>query len=161
MATSRQHNYAVRTTWTGDRGSGTSGYRAYSRDHRIEVAGKPAIDGSSDPAFRGDPARWTPEDMFVAALSTCHMLWYLHLCADAGIVTKAYTDDARGEMIEDAAGGGRFARVELRPRVTLAAGADGERALALHEVAHSRCFVANSVSCEVAVLPTFKTYQAV
>jgi len=155
MTKDRRHTYAVRTTWTGDRGSGTSGYRAYSRDYRIEANGKPPLEGSSDPAFRGDPARWNPEDMFVAALSACHMLWYLHLCADAGIVVSAYADDAGGEMIEDGEGG-RFVRVELRPRVTLAPGADGARALALHEVAHRRCFIANSVSCDVIVRPALE-----
>lgn len=155
MTRDRRHTYAVRTTWTGDRGSGTSGYRAYSRDYRIEANDKPPIEGSSDPAFRGDPARWNPEDMFVAALSACHMLWYLHLCADAGIVVSAYADDACGEMIEDAEGG-RFVRAELRPRVTLAPGADAAQALALHEVAHRRCFIANSVSCDVIVQPALE-----
>lgn len=159
MEADRRHNYAVRITWTGERGGGTSGYRAYSRDHLIEAAGKPPIDGSSDPAFRGDPARWTPEDMFVAALSSCHMLWYLHLCADAGIVIHGYGDDATGEMVENAADGGRFVRVALRPRVRLAAGADRARALALHEAAHRRCFIANSVCCAVTVQPVLESYQ--
>lgn len=159
MEADRRHDYAVKTTWTGDRGSGTSGYRAYGREHLIEAAGKPPIAGSSDPAFRGDPARWTPEDMFVAALSSCHMLWYLHLCADAGIIVRGYVDDASGEMVENAADGGRFVRVELRPRVTLAARADSTRALALHEEAHRRCFIANSVCCKVAVQPVLEPYQ--
>lgn len=159
MEADRRHDYAVKTTWTGDRGSGTSGYRAYGREHLIEAAGKPPIAGSSDPAFRGDPARWTPEDMFIAALSSCHMLWYLHLCADAGIIVRGYVDDASGEMVENAADGGRFVRVELRPRVTLGARADSTRALALHEEAHRRCFIANSVCCEVAVLPVLEPYQ--
>lgn len=159
METNQRHDYAVRTTWTGNRGSGTSGYRAYGRDHRIEAAGKPPIAGSSDPAFRGDPARWTPEDMFVAALSSCHMLWYLHLCADAGIVVHGYADDAHGEMVENATDGGRFVRVTLRPRVTLAAEADRRRAQELHEETHRRCFIANSVCCEVTVQPALEPYQ--
>jgi len=159
MGTDRWHHYPVRITWTGDRGDGTSGYRAYSRDHVIEAAGKPPVEGSSDPAFRGDPARWTPEDMFVAALSSCHMLWYLHLCADAGIVVHGYVDDASGEMVENAEDGGRFVRVELRPRVMLAPAADSARALALHEAAHRRCFIANSVCCEVTVRPVLEPYQ--
>jgi organic hydroperoxide reductase OsmC/OhrA len=151
----RLHTYDIVTTWTGDRGVGTASYRAYGREHQLGAAGKPAIEGSADPAFRGDASRWNPEEMFVAALSACHMLWYLHLCADAGIVVTGYTDDARGEMQEDAAGSGCFTRVELRPRVTLAAGADGERALALHAVAHEKCFIARSVRCDVEVRPAF------
>ena len=115
----RRHRYEVAVAWTGNDGSGTSGYRAYRRDHEIAAPGKPSIAGSSDPAFRGDPARWNPEDLLVASLSSCHMLWYLHLCAVAGIVVTAYRDDAEGVMEEGADGGGRFTQVTLRPAVTV------------------------------------------
>ncbi len=144
----RTHRYEVSVAWTGNRGTGTSGYRDYDRAHVIGVAGKPDILGSSDPAFRGDPTRHNPEDLFVAALSTCHMLWYLHLCAEAGVVVTGYEDAALGEMTEDAKGG-RFVRVVLRPRVRLAAGSDARVAHGLHEEAHRRCFIANSVSLPV------------
>lgn len=150
---SRLHTYTIVTTWTGNRGVGTAGYGAYGREHQLQAPGKPAIEGSADPAFRGDATCWNPEEMFVAALSSCHMLWYLHLCAEAGIVVTGYTDDARGEMQEDAAGSGYFTRVELRPRVKLAAAADGGRALALHAVAHEKCFIARSVRCDIEVRP--------
>lgn len=151
MARERLHRYQTRVEWTGNLGQGTADYKAYSRDHRIVAPGRPEIAGSSDPAFRGDPARYNPEDLLVASLSSCHMLWYLHLCAAAGIMVLAYRDEAEGTMEETADGGGRFVSATLRPVVTLEAGADAERALALHHEAHRLCFIANSVSFPVAV----------
>ena len=94
------HSYSIRLDWTGNQGTGTSAYRAYSRAHEINAQGKTAIAGSSDPVFRGDAARWNPAELLIAALSACHQLWYLHLCADAGIVILAYSDDASGVEIE-------------------------------------------------------------
>jgi organic hydroperoxide reductase OsmC/OhrA len=149
----RTHRYRTHVTWTGNRGTGTSGYRAYDRSHEISAGSKPVIAGSSDAAFRGDGARWSPEDLLVVALSTCHMLWYLHLCADADIVVQAYVDEAEGEMVEEADGSGRFVRAVLRPRVTLAPGGDISAALALHAQAHKMCFVANSVNFPVSHEP--------
>lgn len=153
MPHDRSHQYATRTEWTGNLGQGTAGYRAYAREHVISAPGKPDLPGSSDAAFRGDASRWNPEDLLVASLSSCHMLWYLHLCAEAKIVVLAYRDDAQGTMVEDA-GGGRFTEAVLRPVATLAAGADAARATALHEAAHRRCFIANSVNFPVRVEPT-------
>ena len=144
----RMHSYEVSVAWTGNRGTGTSGYGDYDRTHEISVPGKPAIPGSSDPAFRGDAARYNPEDLFVASLSACHMLWYLHLCAEAGVVVRAYEDTARGEMVEHR-DGGRFTRVVLQPRVRLGPGSDPETARRLHDEAHRRCFIANSVAVPV------------
>jgi organic hydroperoxide reductase OsmC/OhrA len=149
MAAGREHRYRIRVRWTGNRGTGTSAYRAYGRDHMVEADGKPPIPGSADPAFRGDPARWNPEDLLVAALSACHQLWYMHLCADAGIVVTAYEDAAEGTMVEEADGGGRFTAVVLRPRVTVAPGSDAEAALRIHADAHRLCFVARSVNFDV------------
>jgi organic hydroperoxide reductase OsmC/OhrA len=157
MAHGRTHSYAVTVTWTGNTGAGTSGYRAYSRDHVISAGAKPAIAGSSDPAFRGDPARWNPEDLFVGSLSACHKLWYLHLAATHGIVVVAYSDAATGTMTEDETGGGRFTDVVLRPQVTIAAGGDIALAERLHRDAHEKCFVANSVTCPVRVEPQVRT----
>ncbi len=153
----KDHAYSVTVTWTGNTGTGTSGYRAYERAHDIEILGKPPIPGSADPAFRGDPARYNPEEMLVASLSTCHMLWYLHLCSADGIVVLAYQDVAEGVMIEDVDGGGRFKEVVLQPEITLAAGADRAQAAALHEVAHQKCFIANSVNFPVRCEPVFLT----
>lgn len=145
----RIHRYATTVRWIGNRGTGTSAYGAYDRAHEISAAGKPDIAGSSDPAFRGDHARWSPEDLFLASLSACHQLWYLHLCSRDGVVVMAYEDHAEGEMAEGGDGGGRFVSVTLRPRVTLAAGSDGDRAMALHAEAHALCFIANSVNFPV------------
>lgn len=157
MASGREHRYGVRVDWTGNLGQGTAGYRAYSRDHAITAGTKPPIPGSSDPAFRGDPARWNPEELLVASLSACHKLWYLHLCAEAGITVLAYADAAAGTMVEDADGGGRFARVTLRPQVTVKPGDDRARAAELHHRAHALCFIANSVNFPVDVEPSVTT----
>jgi len=145
----RTHRYALHLTWTGNDGSGTSGYRAYRRDHELAASGKPTIAGSSDPQFRGDRQRWNPEELLVAALSACHQLWYLHLCADAGIVVSAYEDSPEGFMEESADGGGQFTRVVLRPQVTVATGSSAELAQSLHERAHALCFIARSVNFPV------------
>jgi organic hydroperoxide reductase OsmC/OhrA len=146
----KTHRYAVIVKWTGNTGTGTSSYRSYGRQHEIfGETGKPPIPGSSDPAFRGDPARWNPEELLVAALSACHKLWYLHLCAEAGIVVVAYVDHAQGLMEETQDGSGSFQRVILRPQITVAPGSDTEKARELHEAAHAKCFIARSVNFPV------------
>ncbi len=142
----RTHSYDVTVTWTGNRGQGTSGYRDYSRDHEVTADGRAPVAASSDPAFRGDPARWNPELELTAALAQCHMLWYLHLCAVAGVVVTGYADDAHGTMAETADGGGHFTEVVLRPRVTVADATMIEKAASLHREANARCFIANSVN---------------
>jgi organic hydroperoxide reductase OsmC/OhrA len=152
----KEHHYAVAVDWTGNQGSGTSAYKAYARAHEIHSNGKPTIPGSSDPAFRGDPARYNPEELLVASLSTCHMLWYLHLCSVAGIVVTAYADRAEGTMIEEADGGGRFTSVVLKPEITVKPGADLAKAHALHAEAHKQCFIARSVNFPVAHEPTIR-----
>lgn len=143
-------------TWTGNTGSGTANYRAYDRTHEYSVPGKPVIPGSSDPAFRGDATRYNPEELLVMSLSSCHMLWYLHLCAEAGVVVTEYVDEAVGTMAEVKETGGHFTEVILRPLATLQAGSDVELATRLHEKAHHLCFVANSVNFPVRVEPSFK-----
>ena len=155
MGRDKSHRYVTEVEWIGNLGRGTADYRAYSRDHVVRAGTKPELSASSDPAFRGDAARWNPEDLMVASLSSCHMLWYLHLCASAGIMVLAYRDVAEGRMAEDVGGGGRFTGVVLRPLARLAAGADEGRARALHEEAHRLCFIANSVSFPVTVEPNF------
>lgn len=145
----KQHRYQVSVDWTGNRGTGTECYRGYGRDHVISVAGKGVIAGSSDPAFLGDAARWNPEEMLVASLSTCHMLWYLHLCATSGISVLSYEDRPEGVMAEDASGAGQFAAVVLRPVVRLRAGDDAGLAIGLHDRAHAMCFIARSVNFPV------------
>ena len=151
--TARTHFYTTQLRWTGNRGSGTSGYAAYDRAHDVEVVGKPPLTLSSDPKFHGDATRHNPEELLVGALSSCHMLWYLHLASTHGLCVLSYEDSAVGEMAEDADGGGRFVGVTLRPRLGLAAGADTALALRLHPLAHEKCFIANSVNFPVACEP--------
>ncbi len=146
----KKHHYSVTIKWTGNAGTGTSGYRNYERQHEISAGPeKPPIPGSSDPAFRGDASRWNPEDLLVASLSACHQLWYLHLCAEAGIVVVSYIDHAEGVMEETPDGSGHFERVELRPQIKVMPGSDIEKARALHYTAHVKCFIANSVNFPV------------
>ena len=155
----RVHKYATQVVWTGNRGSGTSSYSTYSRQHVIRSGSKPEIAGSSDPAFRGDPNRWNPEDLMVAAASACHKLWYLHLCAAAGIVVMAYRDDAEGTMLESPAPG-RFTEIVLRPKILIRAGDDLEKAHELHHVAHAECYIANSVNFPIRCEPGIEFGQA-
>ena len=150
----RSHSYYALTTWTGNIGSGTSSRHSYSRDHEILCPEKAVILGSSDPTFRGDLTRHNPEELLVASLSACHMLWYLSLCADAGIIVLAYVDESVGYMTEDPDGSGYFQRVLLRPRVTLAQGSSIENAQDLHHKANSMCFIANSVNFPIEHEPS-------
>ncbi|MGW8567432.1 OsmC family protein [Isoptericola sp. NPDC055881] len=152
------HNYAVTVAWPDTPGGGdaaTTSYTSYSRDHRVLVAGKPALAGSADPTFRGDPARHNPEELFVASLSQCHMLWFLHLAAESGLVVREYVDDTTGTMRVESRGEGQFTDVTLRPRVTVDAGpqATDEAVAGLHHRAHALCFIARSVNFAVLVEP--------
>ena len=149
-----QHNYSLSVKWTGNRGQGTTGAADYDRSHIISVKNKVDISGSSDTPFRGDASRHNPEDMLVASLSTCHMLWYLHLCADAGVIVTDYTDNATGTMAELTTGGGHFIEVVLHPLVTVKEASMISMANELHEKAHEKCFIANSVNFPVRHEPT-------
>ncbi|KQX06533.1 MULTISPECIES: OsmC family protein [unclassified Leifsonia] len=147
------HHYAVTVDWQGDRGTGTSGYREYGREHLVAASGKPPIDGSADPAFRGDPARWNPEEMLLAALAQCHMLSYLHVAVAHGVVVTGYSDAAVGSMRQTHDGGGHFTSVTLRPRVEVADPAMIELAASLHREASEKCFIAASVNFPVGHEP--------
>ena len=148
-AMARTHRYELTVRWTGDTGSGTSGYRRYRRDHEVLASGKPPILGSADPAFRGDPQRWNPEELLLAALSQCHMLWYLHLASVAGVVVVSYEDTPEGTMTEHSDGSGEFTEVVLRPAVTVADPDMVEPAGPLHGQAHRYCYIARSVAFPV------------
>ena len=150
----KTHHYELTVTWTGNTGAGTSGYQAFERSHEVSTDGKPTIPGSADPAFRGARDRWNPEELLVASLSQCHMLWYLVLCAKEGIVVIDYVDHPSGTLVETADGGGHFEEVSLRPHVTITTSEKMERATALHERAHALCYVANSVNFPVRTEPT-------
>lgn len=153
-ATDRTHSFEVSVAWTGNTGEGTASYTSYRRAHEISGEGKPVIPGSSDPAFRGDKSRYNPEELLVASLSACHMLWYLHLCADAQISVTSYSDAASGTMQLTEDGGGHFTQVTLRPVVRIKEGGDSVLAKELHDRAHHLCFIANSVNFAVNVEPT-------
>jgi organic hydroperoxide reductase OsmC/OhrA len=155
-----EHKYRVSVHWTGNKGSGTSGYREYGRNHVIRAETKPDIPGSSDAAFLGDAARWNPEDLLVASVSACHQLWYLHLCADAGIAVLDYLDNAEGTMIDSPQQQGRFSQIVLRPSVIIRAGDDCGLAERLHHAAHEKCYVANSVNFPIFLEPTIKSSPA-
>ena len=140
----KTHHYTVAVKWTGNTGEGTKNYTAYQRSHTIVINNKVALAGSSDAAFRGDKNKHSPEDLFVSAIASCHMLWYLHLCSDAGIIVTAYEDAATGIMTETSNGGGRFTEVMLCPKVTVTNALMVTQAEALHQKANELCFIANS-----------------
>lgn len=138
------HHYPIVLQWTGNTGSGTSSYRSYERSYEIKIANKSILLGSSDPTFRGDSSRHNPEELFVASISSCHMLWYLHLCADAGIVVTSYEDQAIGTMKEQENGSGQFEVVSLQISVSIQEEKMRAQAKALHQKANEMCFIANS-----------------
>jgi len=153
----KAHNYSLTIQWTGNRGTGTSGYRDYDRNHTIQAENKIEIPGSSDPAFRGDRTRYNPEEFLVAALSTCHMLSYLHVCVVNGVVVTDYTDNATGIMAETPDGGGHFTEVTLNPVVTVKDESMIAKANELHHKASELCFIARSVNFPVKHKPSCVT----
>ncbi len=155
----RRHQYETETVWTGDRGRGTADYRAYDRRYDTTSPDRPPIRGSSDPAFRGDPERWNPELLLVAALSQCHLLWYLHCCAVNDVSVTGYSDTAVGVMVETP-DGGRFEEVVLRPVVTVAGAEMVDRAEAMHREASQRCFIASSMNFPVRHEPRVLVAEA-
>lgn len=149
-----QHHYKATIKWTGNKGEGTANYKAYEREHIIAIENKADITGSSDPAFRGDKTKHNPEELLVSSLSACHMLWYLHLCSEAGIIVTSYSDNATGIMTETANGSGHFTEVTLNPTVTVADQSMIDKANELHKKANELCFIANSVNFPVLHQPT-------
>jgi organic hydroperoxide reductase OsmC/OhrA len=152
---SKQHDYGATIVWTGDRGQGTNEYRGYDRTWEVRTPGKPVIRCSNDPLLGGDPSRPNPEDLLLASLSACHMLWYLHLACNAGIVVMAYEDAPVGIGETSPNGAGRFLRVTLRPSIRLRRGVDLARADAIHHEVHEYCFIARSVNFPVAYEATY------
>lgn len=147
------HHYRATTTWIGNRGSGTTDYKSYDRNHDIAVANKPTLACSSDPQFRGDKTRHNPEELLVASISSCHMLWYLHLCAVNGVVVTEYTDEASGTMEENKDGSGQFTEITLEPKVVVEHESMIEKANVLHHDANKMCFIARSVKFPVLHKP--------
>jgi organic hydroperoxide reductase OsmC/OhrA len=145
----KEHSYHINLQWTGNTGKGTETYRGYERSHRISVGGKQIIEASSDPSFRGDKTKYNPEEMFVASLSSCHMLWFLHLCSDASVIVLDYSDEAEGKMIESDDGNGKFSDVILHPHVKVKEEWMIEKIESIHDKANSFCYIANSCNFPV------------
>lgn len=152
----KEHHYEVNIKWTGNKGTGTSGYAEYERSHIISAKNKVDILASSDTAFRGDATKYNPEDLLVSSVATCHMLWFLHLCSDAGICVTDYIDNPKGVMIE-AVEGGHFTSITLNPLATVTKVEDIDRLAEIHNVAHKKCFIANSLNFPVIVNSSGKT----
>jgi organic hydroperoxide reductase OsmC/OhrA len=151
----KAHDFPARVVWTGNRGAGTAGYRAYDRTWDIALPGKARVACSNDPLLGGDPTKMNPEDLLISALSACHMLWYLHFAAVAGIVVVSYEDEPVGHGETLPSGAGRFVSAELRPRIALKRGADLAAAEAIHHRIHEVCFIARSVNFPVRYAPVF------
>ncbi|MBX7181329.1 MAG: OsmC family protein [Bacteroidia bacterium] len=150
----RNHRFTVNTEWTGNLGPGTSSYSGYERSHTIRIENKPELYGSSDSSFRGDPSKHNPEELLLAALSSCHMLWYLHLCSEAGIQVMEYRDIAHGILTENIQGSGKFTGATLNPEVIVSDASMVLPALDLHAKANAMCFIANSVNFPIDHHPT-------
>lgn len=144
-----EHQYRVSVVWTGNRGEGTSTYRSYSRDHEVSSSGVPVILGSADPTFHGNPERWNPEQLLLAALSQCHMMSYLHMAVKNNIIVTAYEDAAEGTMRLNPDGSGQFTSVTLRPHVTITDKKAKRTAQSIHSAAAAACFIGRSVNFPV------------
>lgn len=149
-----EHTYKITLKWTGNSGSGTKDYRSYERSHLVLSEGKPDLSCSSDPAFKGDPTKWNPEELLLSSLSSCHMLWYLHLCSVNKIVVTEYVDRPVGVMTVDASGDGRYKEAILNPSIVITDAARIPDAVKLHHEAHKKCFIANSINFPVQIVPT-------
>lgn len=150
----KEHQYKTNLVWAGNKGSGTMDYRSYDRDFVVSIENKAPISGSSDSVFLGDKTKYNPEDLLLASVSSCHMLWYLHLCSKNEIVVMEYKDNAIGTMVENADGSGHFASILLQPEVLISKKEQIELANALHEEANKMCFIANSLNFPVKHKPT-------
>ncbi|TAH40646.1 MAG: OsmC family peroxiredoxin [Bacteroidetes bacterium] len=155
----KEHRYKLNIIWTGNKGFGTESYRAYDRSHTISSPGKTDIAASADPAFLGDNTKYNPEEFLLAALSTCHMLWFLHLCADKGVIVDAYSDEPTGLMLEANTGGGQFKEVILNPKVVVADLSMLSILDELHDLAHKKCFIANSVNFPVSHIGNYSARE--
>jgi len=156
----KEHYYNTRLEWTGNLGKGTESYRGYERAHMMSVEGKPVILCSSDPSFRGDRSKYNPEEMFLASLSSCHILWFLHFCSDAGVIVQEYSDSATGTMLESDDGNGRFKEVVLHPKVKVSENWMLEKINSLHDKAHHFCFISNSCNFPVKHVGTCETTKS-
>ncbi len=145
----KEHPYKTSIVWTGNTGEGTKNYSSYERSYKLSINGKTIIEGSSDPSFRGDPTKYNPEELFLASISSCHMLWYLHFCAVNNIIVIEYSDNAIGKMVETEKNGGYFSEVTLYPMVKITDSSKIDFANNLHHQANQHCFIANSLKFKI------------
>lgn len=150
----KEHHYHLKTIWTGNTGKGTSSYRSYERSLTVSVENKVDLLCTSDTAFNSEKTKHNPEELFLASISSCHLLWYLHLCSENGVVVHDYVDFAEGTMIETADGGGHFTQIILCPTIVVGALSMIEKAHALHQEAHKLCYIANSCNFPIVHKPT-------
>ena len=152
----KNHEYHSKLTWTGNLGEGTKSYNSYSRAYSIDIENKISINGSSDPIFLGDKTKHNPEELLVSSISSCHMLWFLHLASSKGIIVLDYIDNAKGVMKENEDGSGYFESVTLNPMVTITDISRVDEANELHQQANKYCFIANSLNFKVKHHPICK-----
>jgi organic hydroperoxide reductase OsmC/OhrA len=150
---SEPHTYRCAIEWTGS----TKDYNAFSRDHRVTLEGKSAIEMTAAPEYRGDPSRANPEDLLVAALASCQMLTYLAIAAMSKVEVLEYRDEATGKVEKGPDGKMRMTTVRLKPRITISAASNRDRAVGLVTKAHEQCYISNSVTTQVEVEPEFET----
>lgn len=150
------HQYKTTLNWTGNTGAGTRSYQSYERSYSVSVNGKPELEGSSDPSFRGDASKYNPEELFLASISSCHMLWYLHLCSANNIVVLEYSDNAEASMEEQKDGSGRFTSATLHPVVKIENPNQKDLAMELHHQANKKCFIANSCNFPIHHQPEIR-----
>lgn len=151
-----EHHYKLTAVWDGNKGEGTKNVRTYDRSHTVTIAGKPELHLTTDNPAVGDKTKLNPEDLLVSAISSCHMLSYLYVCALEGVVVTDYIDNATGIMIEKESGGGSFKEVVLNPEIVVAHESMIEKAMELHHKAHEICYIANSVNFDVKCNPICK-----
>lgn len=149
----KEHAYPARIVWTGNRGEGTRHYKGYERTWDLALEGKPVVSCSNDPVLGGDPSKYNPEDLLIASVASCHMLWYLHLCSNAGITVLSYEDNPVGNGVMHPNASGNFTSATLHPKITVAAGDDLEKARAIHGDVHKYCFIARSVNFPISFEP--------
>jgi organic hydroperoxide reductase OsmC/OhrA len=154
-----QHNYKLALKWTGNQGTGTSNYKDFERSYNIQIENKTDILGSSDPEFRGDRTKHNPEELLLAAVSSCHMLWYLHFCSESEIIVTNYVDHATAILEETENGNGKFSSITLNPTITITENSMIEKAIELHKKANEFCFVANSLNFKVEHQPIFNVIE--
>ena len=152
-----EHIYNVEIIWTGNLGEGTKAYDSYSRNHTIGADNKTIINGSADSEFRGDPNKYNPEELLLASISSCHMLWYLHLCTTNEISVNYYADNPQGNMSINSNGGGQFTSVILRPKIIINDKNKKTLAESLHAKAHHKCFISNSVNFPIPINPSIES----